>query len=62
MVEGVVLVVNGKTPKQLVRTTRAKLNTRRTKILGLLLKRSKLREMNPKRFKNLRGSAFTPAA
>jgi capsular exopolysaccharide synthesis family protein len=43
MVEGVVLVVNGKTPKQLVRTTRAKLNTRRTKILGMLLNRVDMR-------------------
>lgn len=44
MVEGVVLVVNGQTPKQLVRTTRAKLNTRRTKILGLLLNRVDMRD------------------
>jgi capsular exopolysaccharide synthesis family protein len=44
MVEGVVLVVNGKTPKQLVRTTRSKLNTRHTKVLGLLLNQVDMRD------------------
>jgi succinoglycan biosynthesis transport protein ExoP len=44
MVEGVVLVVNGKTPKQTVRTTRTRLNTRHTKVLGMLLNRIDMRE------------------
>jgi capsular exopolysaccharide synthesis family protein len=43
MAEGVVLVVNGKTPKQLVRTTRSRLSTGRTKILGILLNRVDMR-------------------
>lgn len=44
MTDGVVLVVNGKTPKQLVKTARSRLNTRHTKILGILLNRVDLRE------------------
>ena len=39
MVDGTLLVVNGKTPKPLVRKARTRLNTPHSKILGTLLNR-----------------------
>jgi capsular exopolysaccharide synthesis family protein len=43
MVDGTLLVVNGKTPKPLVRKARSRLNTPHSKILGILLNRVDMR-------------------